>query len=93
MTTRLYSHDIFLEHVTPPGHPERPDRIRAVWEALADEVFDPLDRVDAPEGDPETIRYAHPEDHIERVIAQIPETGIARVDADTCAGPRSYEAA
>ena len=93
MTTRLYSHDIFLEHVTPPGHPERPDRIRAVWEALADEAFDPLDRVDAPEGDPETIRYAHPEDHIERVIAQIPETGIARVDADTCASPRSYEAA
>ena len=38
MTTRLYSHDIFLEHVTPPGHPERPDRIRAVWEALADEA-------------------------------------------------------
>ena len=93
MTTRLYSHDIFLDHITPPGHPERPDRMKAVWEALADEAFDPLDRLDAPEGDPETIRYAHLEDHIERVIAQIPETGIARVDADTCASPKSYEVA
>ncbi|TIP84486.1 MAG: histone deacetylase family protein, partial [Mesorhizobium sp.] len=27
MVTRLYTHPIFLEHITPPGHPERPDRL------------------------------------------------------------------
>ena len=93
MTTRLYSHDIFLQHITPPGHPERPDRLKAVAAVLENEAFDALDRVDAPEGDPATIRYAHPEDYVTRVMAQIPETGIARIDADTCASPKSYEAA
>ena len=93
MTTRLYSHDIFLDHLTPPGHPERPDRIRAVAEALGLDFFDSLDRVDAPRGDAETIRYAHPEDYVTRVMAQIPEEGIARIDADTCVSPKSYEVA
>jgi acetoin utilization deacetylase AcuC-like enzyme len=93
MTTRLYSHDIFLEHITPPGHPERPDRLKAVAAVLGTEVFDALDRAQAPEGDPATIRYAHPEEYVTRVMAQIPETGIARIDADTCVSPKSYEAA
>src|SRR5690606_10419610 len=26
MVTRLYTHPIYLEHLTPAGHPERPDR-------------------------------------------------------------------
>ncbi|MFZ2100297.1 MAG: histone deacetylase family protein [Oricola sp.] len=93
MTTRLYSHDICLQHITPPGHPERPDRLKAVAAALGTEEFDALDRVDAPEGDAATIRYAHPDEYVTRVIAQIPETGIVRIDADTCASPKSYEAA
>ena len=93
MITRLYSHDIFLDHLTPPGHPERPDRIRAVAEALGLDFFDSLDRVDAPRGDAEAIRYAHPEDYVTRVMAQIPEEGIARIDADTCVSPKSYEVA
>jgi acetoin utilization deacetylase AcuC-like enzyme len=29
MATRLYEHPIFLEHITPEGHPERPDRLRS----------------------------------------------------------------
>jgi hypothetical protein len=44
MVTRLYSHPLFLEHLTPPGHPERPDRLRAVEQVLSDERFDHLDR-------------------------------------------------
>ena len=30
MPTRLYHHPIFAEHLTGPGHPERPERVRAV---------------------------------------------------------------
>ncbi|TCD13447.1 histone deacetylase family protein [Oricola cellulosilytica] len=93
MTTRFYTHDIFLDHQTPPGHPERADRLRAINEALQDDSFEKLERTEAPCGDPETIRYAHPEGYIERVIAQVPETGIARIDADTCVSPKSYDAA
>jgi acetoin utilization deacetylase AcuC-like enzyme len=92
MSTRLYTHDIFLEHITPPGHPERPDRIKALNAAFQMEAFDALDRVQATEGDPSTINYAHPQDFIDRVVSAIPETGIVRIDADTCASPRSYEA-
>jgi acetoin utilization deacetylase AcuC-like enzyme len=92
MVTRLYTHPIYLEHITPPGHPERPDRLRAIERALDDEAFAALDRVQAPEGDEATILYAHPADFAARVRAAIPETGIARIDADTTASPKSWQA-
>ncbi|RWB74498.1 MAG: histone deacetylase family protein [Mesorhizobium sp.] len=93
MATRLYTHPIFLEHLTPPGHPERPDRLRAIERVLDDEAFSALDRVKAPEGDEKTILYAHPEDFVERVRSAIPRTGIVSIDADTSASPKSWQAA
>ena len=92
MATRLYTHPIFLEHITPPGHPERPDRLRAIERVLDDEAFAGLDRVKAPEGDEATILYAHPADFVARVRAAIPEEGLARIDADTTASPKSWQA-
>jgi len=93
MTTRFYSHPIYLEHLTPAGHPERPDRLRAIARVLEHDVFDALDRVEATLGDEATILYAHPAEQLERVKAQIPAEGIARIDADTSASPKSWEAA
>ncbi|RUX10758.1 histone deacetylase family protein, partial [Mesorhizobium sp. M7A.F.Ca.CA.002.14.1.2] len=93
MTTRLYTHPIFLEHLTPPGHPERPDRLRAIERVLDEEAFAGLDRIQAPEGDEATILYAHPADFVARVRAAIPDEGIARIDADTTASPKSWQAA
>ncbi|WP_157014972.1 histone deacetylase family protein [Mesorhizobium xinjiangense] len=93
MNTRLYTHPIYLEHVTPPGHPERPDRLRAVERMLEDEAFAYLDRATAPLGDEATITYAHPEDYVARIKAAVPETGMARIDADTSVSPKSWEAA
>ncbi|RWC76523.1 histone deacetylase family protein [Mesorhizobium sp. M00.F.Ca.ET.151.01.1.1] len=93
MATRLYTHPIFLEHVTPPGHPERPDRLRAIERVLDDEAFAALDRVEAPQGDEATILYAHPADFVARVRAAIPHEGIAHIDADTTASPKSWQAA
>jgi acetoin utilization deacetylase AcuC-like enzyme len=93
MVTRLYSHPIYLEHLTPSGHPERPDRLRAIARVLEDEKFVALDRAKAPEGDPATILYAHPESFVEKVRHAIPEEGIASVDADTCVSPKSWQAA
>jgi len=37
MTTLLVTHPACLDHLTPPGHPERPDRLRAIEKALADD--------------------------------------------------------
>ena len=93
MVTRLYSHPIYLEHLTPSGHPERPDRLRAIERVLEDEKFAALDRARAPEGDPATILYAHPESFVDKVRRAIPEEGIRSVDADTSVSPKSWQAA
>jgi len=93
MSTRLYTHPIYLEHLTPPGHPERPDRLRAVAKVLEHEAFAGLDRVQAPLGDAATLRYAHPDDHVRRIEAAIPAQGLARIDGDTTMSPKSWEAA
>jgi len=93
MSTRLYYHSIFLDHLTPPGHPERPDRMRVIERVLEDERFSWLDRREAPEGDPATVLYAHPESHLEMVREAIPTEGLARIDEDTTVSPKSYLAA
>ena len=48
MTTLLLTHPVFVEHDTGLGHPERPDRMRAVDKVLAHELFKDLEREEAP---------------------------------------------
>ena len=93
MVTRLYTHSIYLEHLTPPGHPERPDRLRAIERVLEDERFAALDRRQSPAGDEATILYVHPKSHVDKIRAAIPAEGLARIDADTSASPKSWDAA
>jgi acetoin utilization deacetylase AcuC-like enzyme len=93
MVTRLYSHPIYLEHVTPPGHPERPDRLRAIAHVLAAEEFAGLDRIEAPKGVRESVLLAHPAAYVDRIEAAIPAEGLMRIDADTSVSPQSFEAA
>ena len=93
MTTRLYSHPVYLEHLTPPGHPERPDRLRAIERVLMEEPFELLDRAEAPQGDEATLLYAHPESYVERLRAAVPEEGIVTIDGDTVMSPKSWDAA
>ncbi|WP_173931047.1 histone deacetylase family protein [Chelativorans sp. Marseille-P2723] len=93
MTTRLYAHSACLEHLTPPGHPERPDRLRAIEKVLAHDAFAELERVEAPLADESAILLAHTERHLLRVKAAIPTDGLARLDADTTVSPGSWEAA
>ena len=49
MTTLLLTHPACLDHATPPGHPERADRLRAIDEVLGGERFQFLQRELAPE--------------------------------------------
>ncbi|WP_269932122.1 histone deacetylase family protein [Aminobacter sp. HY435] len=93
MTTRLYTHPIYLEHLMPAGHPERPDRLRAIERALDDEPFEALDRVEAPEGDEQTILLVHPEPFVEDIRLRVPEEGLVRIDGDTVVSPNSWRAA
>jgi len=91
MTTRLYTHPLCVEHLTPPGHPERPDRIRALDEVFAKPEFDALERIEAPIGDAAYYELAHPKDFLEKIESKIPTEGLTVVDADTSASPKSWE--
>ncbi len=93
MTTRFYSHPVYLEHITPPGHPERPDRLRAIGKVLEHESFALLDRVQAPIAEETATLLGHPEHHTRRIKAAIPTEGLANVDGDTSVSPKSWEAA
>lgn len=95
MTTRLYEHSIFLEHAVPAGHPERPDRLRALNEALSHPNFSPLDRKEAPQANEDAVLLAHPEEHLFAVMRAMPEEEdeINQLESDTYAGVKSLQAA
>ena len=93
MTTRLYTSPLSLEHPVPPGHPERPDRIRAVLEALEHEDFAALERHEAEPASIDLAMLAHPGEHLDKVKRAIPDEGLHQVDGDTHVGPRSLDAA
>ena len=91
MTTHLYTHDIFADHIVPQGHPERPDRIRAVGKALSGEDFAVLERFETSEANEATFLYAHPEGYVDGIRKQSPNEGQVRVDADTCMSPKTWD--
>jgi acetoin utilization deacetylase AcuC-like enzyme len=97
MSTLLLTHPSFLEHDTGPGHPERPDRMRAIDKALAHEMFDGLVREEAPLRDDveAQIALAHPQRYIDWIKSQRPPPGAepVRLDPDTSLSARSWEPA
>ncbi|RWY64836.1 histone deacetylase family protein [Rhizobium leguminosarum] len=95
MSTRVYEHPIFLEHVTPAGHPERSDRIRAINVALEHPNFERLERRQAPQANEDAVLLAHPEEHLIAVMREIPEEEgeINQIEADTYASSKSLQAA
>jgi acetoin utilization deacetylase AcuC-like enzyme len=93
MSTLLLSHPACLDHLTGAGHPERPDRLRAVEQALEAETFQTLAREQAPMAPQEVIALCHPMDYIDEIRNASPDAGLVRLDADTAMSPGSFEAA
>ncbi|WP_332686239.1 histone deacetylase family protein [Devosia sp.] len=83
MTTLLVSQPNFADHVTPQGHPERADRIRAIEEALSRPRFDKLLRRNAPSGDLMLAELVHDSRYLSRLRDGRPAEGIGQIDADT----------
>ncbi len=79
MTFTIYSHPDCNQHVTPPGHPERVERLPAVMEALAGIR---ADHVDAPLADDAPLLRAHPADYVSKVTTA-PAEGWTSLDPDT----------
>jgi acetoin utilization deacetylase AcuC-like enzyme len=72
-----------LSHLTPPGHPERPDRLRAIEHALEHEKFMFLLREQCPRAELETIALYHPQEYIERIRTSVPQIGLVQLADDT----------
>ena len=93
MTTLVFSHASSLAHVTPEGHPERVDRIRAVNAVLGSPALKGILRRDAPMGSDEQVLLAHTPELLSRLKSAAPESGFEYIDADTVMGPHTLEAA
>jgi acetoin utilization deacetylase AcuC-like enzyme len=93
MTTLYVTHSAALNHLTPAGHPERPDRLRAIEAVLKDEKFRLLRRIEAPIAPVEILTLCHPVEYVEDIRNASPDQGMVRLDADTSMSPGSFEAA
>src|SRR3984893_9155568 len=92
MTTLPLTHRASLDHLTPPGHPERPDRIRAVEQVLGESRFDKLVREQAPEGSLEKVTLCHDGHYVEELRHIAPTRGLIYIDGDTSMSPGTWEA-
>src|SRR5271156_1802917 len=90
--TLLLSHPASLNHLTPPDHPERPDRLRAVEEVLGESRFDKLVRGEAPEGNLDLVALCHNEHYVEELRHIAPSSGLIYLDGDTSMSPGTWEA-
>jgi acetoin utilization deacetylase AcuC-like enzyme len=92
MTTLLVTHSACINHATPPGHPERPDRMRAVAQALGEERFNALVRAEAPEGNLDQVTLCHDEHYVGELRRIAPASGLIYLDGDTSMSPGTWEA-
>ncbi|MFB3904657.1 MAG: histone deacetylase [Acidobacteriota bacterium] len=83
--------EVFVEHRNPAGHPERPERIRALIEALA-EYPGPVSRFEPRPIDERHLLAVHAPEYVNRIRAT---QGLRErdLDPDTHTSPRSYEVA
>jgi acetoin utilization deacetylase AcuC-like enzyme len=87
----LFAHPSSLEHDTGYGHPERPERIRALELALSARDWLGWERREAPAAELPQLLAVHPREHVESV-RELSARGGA-FDLDTPLGPGSWEAA
>ena len=94
MSTLLIQDPVFAEHAVPTGHPERPDRIRAIEKALSAPLFADLIRIGAPAAaTADLLATAHSAAYVSEILAAVPDEGIVQLEADTYLCPQSFEIA
>jgi acetoin utilization deacetylase AcuC-like enzyme len=81
----------FLLHETGPGHPESPDRLKAIEEAISI-VSDDIITIEAREASREELLLVHRPEYVDRILSLNPR-GIIMLDADTPFSPHTKQAA
>ncbi|MDH3454536.1 MAG: histone deacetylase [Desulfuromonadales bacterium] len=91
--TAIFKDPLFIEHDPGFGHPESPDRLRVIYEMLAQpEQADKYLLPDCQPADDETLALNHTRPHIKRVADTDGKT-FASLDPDTSTSPQSNAAA
>jgi len=91
MSVALFTHPDMIDHRPGVGHPERPERLQAVLDAL-DAAGLSRDRHAATEAAVADLQRLHPAAHVARILAAGPVEGLAALDADTLLSPGSVRA-
>ncbi len=94
MTVAYITHSDCLLHDMGSGHPECPDRLRAIDDQLiASGLISWLRHVEAPLAAREQLERVHAPAYIAALEAAAPSSGLAHLDADTAMNPHTLTAA
>ncbi len=93
MSTAFLTHTDCLQHITPPGHPERVDRLMALYSALDQIGDEDLIRVTPEPGLDAHILHVHPQNYIDAIKDASPREGHVSLDGDTHMSPGTLRAA
>jgi len=92
MNLPVYTHLAMARHSNGANHPERPERLAAALDALADAGLD-RDMREAPLIDRADLARIHSSGFIDAIFGTEPAEGRRQLDPDTAMGPGSLEAA
>jgi acetoin utilization deacetylase AcuC-like enzyme len=94
MPTALYTHPDCVLHEMGDGHPESPQRLKAILAALETSgLAARLSVREAPLAQREHLERVHDARHVDLVFEAAPQSGYAYLDPDTSMNPRSLHAA
>ncbi|TKB74446.1 MAG: histone deacetylase [Nitrospira sp.] len=92
--TGFVYHPAYLDHDMGMGHPESPNRLRAIVSQLErSRVMDRLVRIDPAPAADDWITQIHAPSYVKKLNAARPTSGSVSLDADTSLSPGSLPAA
>jgi acetoin utilization deacetylase AcuC-like enzyme len=90
----LFTHPRCLDHRMQPNHPESPARLRAILDHLeSSALLQVMAMREATPVETAALERVHTPDHLSRLTALAPESGLVAVDPDTFMCPDTLTAA
>ena len=89
MASLLIEDPLFLKHIMPAGHPERPARLQAIEQVLSQPKFEALIREKSVAAPAAAAELAHPAAHVRKICSTRVEEDFHYFDADTPMSPDS----